>query len=1185
MQRKDRGLLYWFWLCVPCLFPLLSPALMAQQFLMAPQYPTGGFTYAVATADFNSDGKSDLVLVDLINNRVEVLLGNGDGTFRPFTSYPTGWNPYSVVVADFNGDGVLDLAVASFGVTASLNGPSLVSVLLGNGDGTFQPNIDTGIVGILPETLVPGDFNGDGKLDLAVVYFPETYITPFLGVMLGNGDGTFQPPITVPVSDTTGSNSGCLVVADFKGDGKLDLAGTNSAATSVDVLLGNGDGTLQAHQSYAVGASGCVQAGDFNGDGKIDLAVVGGNTISILLGNGNGTFQTHVDTSIPVSLSSGGQGTVTGAGVGAVGDFNGDGKLDLAWTDSNGDAISVIFGNGDGTFQAPLSFSTGTVFTSGLAVADFNGDGKPDLVAANGQGSSAGILLNRGNGLFDSNRLYDTGNYPSGEVIADFNGDGKQDLAVANSGSNTVSVLLGNGDGTVQPRIDYATGANPIALLAVDLNGDGKIDLIAANAGGNTVSVLLGKGDGSFGPHADFGTGSYPQWIAAADFNADGKLDIAVANNGSNTVSILFGRGDGTFQPHVDYPTSFNTFSVTAADFNGDGKPDLAVGFPGDPFNQSTTPGGIDILVNQGNGAFAPAVVYPSAGITLGVLAADLNHDGKPDLVATNGGQTCRVLPDGTVVCSTDKSIGVLLGNGNGTFQAPTSYPAAVGPNAIAFGDLNNDGELDAITANASDTVSVFWGNGDGTFRPRVDYVAGKSPSGVAVGDFSGDLKDDLAVSFAGGNNVSILLNTLNNPSFVLSASGGSQYVSSVASDPVGILCNGSGTCSASYNAGTAVTLLAIASPAFDVFTGWTGDCTGLGACIVDMTADRSVVANFAPNPTSFVLTVKKAGNGTGTVQASPDVGGIDCGSTCSGSFGSGSTFVLGAAPDPGSAFTGWSAPGCERALDCTVAVTSNLTVTATFTLNVPVAISVTKAGSGGGTVTSSPAGINCGTTCSASFGTGTALQLTATAKANSVFAGWSGGCSGTGACNITMSTVESVTAAFNSSSLPDFSLSPASTGLNLPRGGQATDVITLAPLNGSFASAIQLTCMVAGPAPVPSCGLTPTSVTPGVTSVNSTLTVTAASTAAQSRLSGSQLRRLAYVVWFPLMFGLVMMGRSNRNRRAPGILCGLLLLLFLHTACVSGSGGKQGSTNYTVTVTGTSGAVQHTTQVTVTAQ
>ena len=280
----------------------------------------------------------------------------------------------------------------------------------------------------------------------------------------------------------TADRSYSVAVGDFNRDGKLDLAVADYATNTVSVLLGNGDGTFQAHVAYATGRwPELVVVGDFRGDGKLDLVVSnsGDNNISVLLGNGDGTFQPAANYS------------VTG-GV-AVGDFYRDGKLDLAVADSTSININVLLGNGDGTFQLAGSYSIPSAPTS-MAVADFNADGKLDLVVAT-------------------------------------NG---------NVSNNTVSILLGNGDGTFQAHVDYQTGTkNPASVAVGDFNGDGKLDLVVADLFSTDVRLLLGDGDGTFGAAATYAAGSGPSSVAMGDFNADGRLDIAVADSGSATVSVL----------------------------------------------------------------------------------------------------------------------------------------------------------------------------------------------------------------------------------------------------------------------------------------------------------------------------------------------------------------------------------------------------------------------------------------------------------------------------------------------------------------------------------------------------------------------------------------------------------------------------------------------------------------------
>jgi len=317
-----------------------------------------------------------------------------------------------------------------------------------------------------------------------------------------------------------------------------------------------------------------VTVGDFNADGELDLAVAnaGDNTVSILLGNGDGSFQTqttYATGSTPVSVTTG--------------DFNGDGKLDLAVPNYFDNAVSILLGNGDGTFQTQTTFATGANPVS-VTTGDFNGDGKLDLAIANSNLNSVSILLGNGDGTFQTQTTYATGKTPGSVTTGDFNGDGKLDLAIANSASNSVSILLGNGDGTFQTQTTFATGTYPYSVTTGDFNGDGILDLAVANSncfispcGGGSVSVLLGNGDGTFQTQTTYATGGRPQSVTTGDFNGDGKLDLAVANVDDNTVSILLGNGDGTFQTQTSYATGADPLSLTTGDLNGHGSLDLAV--------------------------------------------------------------------------------------------------------------------------------------------------------------------------------------------------------------------------------------------------------------------------------------------------------------------------------------------------------------------------------------------------------------------------------------------------------------------------------------------------------------------------------------------------------------------------------------------------------------------------------
>ena len=349
-------------------------AVAGPSLLSLPSMTIGTQPYSVTVADFNGDGKADLVVVNSLDGTVGVLMGKGDGTFKPQVTYPA-TGAWWVGVADFNGDGKPDLAVAN-GSGSGFN-LSNVAILLGNGDGTFQPEIASSIPGYAQQFLAIGDFNGDGKADIVVSNCcNENYVS----VLIGNGDGTFQPPVNYP----TGSDPWSIALGDFNGDGKTDLAVANYYGGTVSILMGNGDGTFQPKVDYAVGAGPVsVTAGDFNGSGQQSLAVgTQSGVINILLNSGSGTFE--VLAGFPA-------GTTSVEGV-TSGDFNGDGVLDLAVAGADG-SVAVLRGNGNGAFQPAVAYTVGCNAHS-VAVGEFNGDGKADLAVVGNCTSSAQLPVN-----------------------------------------------------------------------------------------------------------------------------------------------------------------------------------------------------------------------------------------------------------------------------------------------------------------------------------------------------------------------------------------------------------------------------------------------------------------------------------------------------------------------------------------------------------------------------------------------------------------------------------------------------------------------------------------------------------------------------------------------------------------------------------------------------------------------
>jgi hypothetical protein len=611
--------------------------------------------------------------------------------FQVPRSFPVG-GAVAIAAADFNGDGHPDVVTA--------NNNQTVSVLLGDGKGNLGAKSDSPS-GVSPTigaaAIGVADFNADGNPDVALGGQDG------IAILLGASGGTFKAPAMFSAD----SHIHSLALGDFNGDGFVDLAAVDDNAGKVLVFHGDGTGAFAPDSQLPTGQyPGEIAVGDLNGDGRDDV---------VLTDPGAGTVLSYL------SLASGGFAPPKSAPAGtvpspvALADFNGDGRLDAAVGDQFESNVEFFPGDGSGGFGARLTTPVQSL-PYFLTAGDFNGDGRRDAVAAGGDLS---ILLGRESGGFSLPASYASNS--TGAAVADFNRDGNPDLVTV--AVTEVRLFLGDGKGRAAGILSVDISHSGAAVLTADLNGDGDPDLVTLGA------VYLGKGNATFSAPIPFpapGEGFSP--MAVADVDGDGKLDLAIASPAYPGVAILRGLGNGAFGTPQIFPLSGNPFMPAFDDFNGDGRPDLAV----------ATLGTVAIGFNAGGGTFTDGPLLPVPAEALAV--ADFNGDGKPDIVAATYG---------------DYTFQILLGKGNGQFQAPVIFDGL--PSQAFFvlaQDFNGDGHADlALACGYGNAVVIVLGDGAGgfgtpkvyTLSPGFDFTDG--PYILTAGDFDGDGNLDVAAA------------------------------------------------------------------------------------------------------------------------------------------------------------------------------------------------------------------------------------------------------------------------------------------------------------------------------------------------------------------------------------------------------------------------------------------------------
>lgn len=451
-----------------------------------------------------------------------------------------------------------------------------------------------------------------------------------------------------------------------------------------------------------------------------------------------------------------------------IGDFNGDGWLDLVTVNSSSADVSVLLNNGTGGFHPATNFSVGNSTSPRfLAVGDFNGDGFSDLVTAN-YPVDFSILLNNGTGGFNSAIGINGGGKPTLLGAGDFNGDGLSDLVTASYVSYSVSVLLNNGTGGFNPPTSFGAGYLPNAVALGDFNKDGWLDLATANILSDNVSVLLNNGTGGFNPATNFAVGSFPTSLAAGDFNNDGWLDLVAANFSSHNVSVLLNDGTGSFHPATNFDVGGNISSVAVADLNGDGKLDLVTG--------NTT--ALNVLLGNGTGGFNNGTNLELGTRPGSIIVRDFNGDGKPDIATSN---------------YDSKSVSVLFNTTNFPPVAKADSATTNEDTAVIINVLTNDTDpendlLNITSVNTTGTIGTVINNGNTlTYNPGDAFqylAAGQTATtnfSYTISDTNGSTSSaNVGVTITGVNDAPIntvpgaQLDKKNTP-LVFSAANGNQ--------------------------------------------------------------------------------------------------------------------------------------------------------------------------------------------------------------------------------------------------------------------------------------------------------------------------------------------------------------------------------------------------------------------------
>jgi len=760
-------------------------------------FATGRAPRSVVVADFNGDGRPDLLVANSSSNSFSVLLdttppGATTPSYAGAVSVTIGNTPLAVAVADINGDGKPDVVVANTGddtVTLFLNATAPGAQLP-----TFGGK-QTLAVGASPVAIAVGDFDGDGKPDLATANYDSSTSTVLLN---RTGTGTFVPAFAAGVEFTTGYFPRSIASADINGDGRVDLVVASSAQSTLSLLLNAtpaGAGAAVFAPKQDINAPSFVDAvavADINGDGKPDLGwtSVFDNSVCVaanITPAGAGTPIFAAAVTIPVDNQATALKFV---------DLNGDGKPDLVAGNASQRRLSVLLnvtapGSSTPAFADAHGFDAAFAPDS-IAAADVDGNGRMDVISVGDLEDEVSVLLNvtaadSSGASFSAPQKLDAGHYPYGAIAADFNLDGMPDLVSVNGNDGTLSSWINTtvpgafatSFGTRQ--MDFL-GGTPFDVRAGDFNGDGRPDLAIADYYGNHVAVLLnttapGATLASFGPAAIFPITGYPEHLTVADLNGDGRPDIIAAGYNSIVMSVLInataaGAGVADFVAEQALSMPSSPIAVTLGDINGDGLPDIVGADVGEVavLINTTTPGST-------HASFAAPQSFLAGSEWTDVALADLNGDGRIDIVASS------YFVDKVAMMFNATS----PGSDQANFGAPTLYGEGPFAGALVTADVDGDGRIDLLFTEGNGGAVTLLRNTTpvGGYVPgftQLAFSTGQAPLALTTADMNADGKPVLITANAEGT-IAVLLNTQYQVSFIRNVATGTILTDRVFSD------------------------------------------------------------------------------------------------------------------------------------------------------------------------------------------------------------------------------------------------------------------------------------------------------------------------------------------------------------------------------------------------------------------